>query len=238
MEETFRLDLNQPWEAIDIKTGHAVLIPKGSHQAIRMLLKSPPDQTEENYLVVTVQHEGKRVLAGLREAYWRQWEGHYIPELRVTIRGMNEKPHPPVRRQLLFPPRSFNCRRSLFIADTINERIRKVSSNGIITTVAGNGSSGYSGDRGPAINAQLYSPYAVAVDSAGNLFIVDGLRIRQVSSNGIITTVAGNGSPGYSGDGGPAIKAQLNHPQGLAGVAVDGLWILFIAWSNRISTVV
>jgi len=95
MEETCRLDLNQSWEAIDIKTGHAVLIPKGSHQAIRMLLKSPPDQTEENYLVVTVQHEGKRVLAGLREAYWRQWEGHYIPELRVTIRGMNEKPHPP-----------------------------------------------------------------------------------------------------------------------------------------------
>jgi len=56
MEETCRLDLNQPWEAIDIKTGHAVLIPKGSHQAILMLLKSPPDQTEENYLVFTVQH--------------------------------------------------------------------------------------------------------------------------------------------------------------------------------------
>ena len=94
MEETFRLDLNQSWEAIDIKTGHAVLIPKGSYQAIRMLLKSPPDQAEENYLVVTVQHEGKRVLAGLREAYWRHWEGHYIPEFRVTIREMNEKPHP------------------------------------------------------------------------------------------------------------------------------------------------
>jgi hypothetical protein len=94
MEKTFRLDLNQAWEAIDIKTGHAVLIPKGSHQAIRMLLKSAHDQTEENYLVVRVQHEGNPVLAGLREAYWRHWEGHYIPELRVTIREMNEKPHP------------------------------------------------------------------------------------------------------------------------------------------------
>ena len=93
MEETFRLDLNQSWEAIDIKTGHAVLIPKGSHPAIRMLLKSARDQTEENYLVVRVQHEGKPVLAGLREAYWRHWEGHYIPELRVTIRETNEKPH-------------------------------------------------------------------------------------------------------------------------------------------------
>src|SRR5262249_21148488 len=71
MEETFRLDLNQSWEAIDIKTGHAVLIPKGSHQAIRMLLKSPPDQTEENYFVVAIQDEGGQVLAGLREAYWR-----------------------------------------------------------------------------------------------------------------------------------------------------------------------
>ena len=95
MEETFRLDLNQSWEAIDIKTGHAVLIPKGSHQAIRMLLKTPPDATEEPYLVVTVQHEGKAVLAGLREAYWRHWEGHHIPELRVTIREMNEQLHHP-----------------------------------------------------------------------------------------------------------------------------------------------
>jgi len=95
MEETFLLDLNQSWEAIDIKTGYAVLIPKGSHQAIRMLLKSSRGQTKENYLVVRVQHEGKGVLAGLCEAYWRQWEGPYIPEFRVTIREMNEKPHPP-----------------------------------------------------------------------------------------------------------------------------------------------
>ena len=98
MEKAFRLGLNQSWEAIDIKTGHPVLIPKGSHQAIRMVLKGPHDQTEENYLVVTVQCEGNPVLAGLREAYWRQWEGHYIPELRVTIREMNEKPHPPFQK--------------------------------------------------------------------------------------------------------------------------------------------
>jgi hypothetical protein len=99
MEETFRLDLNQSWEAIDIKTGHAVLIPKGSYQAIRMLRKSPPDQIEENYLVVAVQGEGGPVLAGLREAYWRQWEGHYIPELRVTIREMKEKQHHPRKQR-------------------------------------------------------------------------------------------------------------------------------------------
>ena len=95
MDETFRLDLNRSWEAIDIKTGHAVLIPKGSHQAVRMLHQTPRDATEEPYLVVTVQHEGKRALAGLREAYWRQWEGHHIPELRVTIREWKEKPPQP-----------------------------------------------------------------------------------------------------------------------------------------------
>jgi len=100
MEETFRLELNQSWEAIDIKTGRAVLIPKGSHQAIRMLRKSPPDQTEENYLVVTVQQEGYQVLKNLRKAYWRQWEDHYIPEFCVTIRETKKKqlPPPPKRR--------------------------------------------------------------------------------------------------------------------------------------------
>ena len=94
MEETFRLDLNRSWEAIDIKTDQPVLIPTGSHQGIRMLHQNTRDATEEPYLVVTVQHEGKPVLAGLREAYWRQWEGHHIPELRVTIREMNDKQHP------------------------------------------------------------------------------------------------------------------------------------------------
>ena len=93
MDETFRLALNQSWEAIDIKTGHAILIPKGSHQATRMLHQTSRDAMKEPYLVVTVQHEGKPVLAGLREAYWCHWEGHYIPEFRVTIREMNAKPH-------------------------------------------------------------------------------------------------------------------------------------------------
>jgi len=98
VKETFRLELNQSWEAIDIKTGHPVLIPKGSHQAIRMLLNDPRDQTEENYLVVTVQHESNPVLAGLREAYWRQWEGHHIPELRVTIEEWKENAPPSPRK--------------------------------------------------------------------------------------------------------------------------------------------
>ena len=95
MEETFRLELHRSWEAIDIQTGAAVVIPKGSHKAVRILHCAARDAKEEPWLVVTIQHRGESVSAGLREAFWRQWEAHYIPELRVTIRGMNEKLHPP-----------------------------------------------------------------------------------------------------------------------------------------------
>jgi hypothetical protein len=95
MSETFRLDLNQSWEAIDIKTQDPILIPRGSYKAIRMPVKGPRDQAEENYLVVTIQSQGTPVLAGLREAYWRQWEGHHVRELRVTIQEWKEKPRHP-----------------------------------------------------------------------------------------------------------------------------------------------
>ena len=115
---------------------------------------------------------------------------------------------------------------NLYIADSGNNRIRKVS-NGVITTVAGNGTSGFSGDNGPATSAQLSIPIAVAVDSAGDLYIADyaNNRIRKVS-NGVITTVAGNGNAGFSGDNGPASSAEVNAPQG---VAVDSAGNLYIA---------
>jgi uncharacterized protein (TIGR03437 family) len=120
-----------------------------------------------------------------------------------------------------------------FIADTANSRVRKVSPGGIISTVAGNGTSGFSGDGGPATSASLYCPFGVAVDAAGNLFIADtyNYRVRKVSPGGIISTVAGNGSLGFfSGDGGPATSASLNWPYG---VAVDAAGNLFIADYNN-----
>jgi uncharacterized protein (TIGR03437 family) len=119
---------------------------------------------------------------------------------------------------------------NLYIADTDNNRIRKVS-NGVITTVAGNGAYGFSGDNGPATSAQLYYPNAVAVDAAGNLYVADwgNSRVRKVA-NGVITTVAGNGRESYGGDNGPAASAQLYTP---AGVAVDSAGNLYIAdWGN------
>ncbi len=119
---------------------------------------------------------------------------------------------------------------NLFIADSSNQRVREVvKATGNIITVAGTGSAGFSGDGGPATAAMLYSPQSVAVDGNGNLFIADAsnYRIRAVvQSSGSIVTVAGTGTAGYSGDGGPATSAKLYNAYG---VAVDGSGNLFIA---------
>jgi uncharacterized protein (TIGR03437 family) len=126
---------------------------------------------------------------------------------------------------------------NLFIADTLNAKVRKVSASGVISTVAGSGTPGYGGDGAAATSAQLNLPIGVAVDGNNNLYIADfgNSRVRKVSANNI-STVAGNGSFGYSGDGGQAVKAQLNGPQG---VAVDAAGNLYIAdtENNRIREV-
>jgi uncharacterized protein YjdB len=117
---------------------------------------------------------------------------------------------------------------NVFIADAGNCVIRKVNASGIISTVAGNGSCGFSGDGGPATSAQLHAAQGIAIDGAGNLYIADrnNNRIRKVNTSGIITTVAGNGTRGYSGDGGAATAAELNYP---SGVAVDAIGNLYVA---------
>ena len=117
---------------------------------------------------------------------------------------------------------------NLYIADTQNHAIRKVTPAGMISTVAGSGVRGYASDTGPATSAQLALPGGVAVDAAGDIYIADtgNHAIRKVTPNGVIGTVAGNGLPGYFGDGGKAIAAQLNSPQG---VAVDAGGNLYIA---------
>ena len=110
---------------------------------------------------------------------------------------------------------------NLFIADAFNQRIRRVdAATGVISTVAGTGTSGFSGDGGAATSAQFNNPVGVAVDAAGNLFIADrsNQRIRKVTAAGVISTVAGTGTSGFSGDGGAATSAQLAGP---SGVAVD-----------------
>ncbi|MGA3235026.1 MAG: hypothetical protein ABSG03_01885 [Bryobacteraceae bacterium] len=120
---------------------------------------------------------------------------------------------------------------NLYITDVSASVVRKVSPGGIITTVAGNGSQGYSGDTGPATAAMLNGPQGVAVDASGNLYISDTLNgvIRGVTVSGTISTIAGNGIDGYSGDGGPAISAEFGSP---TGIVVDSAANLYIADSG------
>jgi uncharacterized protein (TIGR03437 family) len=138
---------------------------------------------------------------------------------------------------------------NLYISDLGNGRIRKVSANGIITTVAGNGTATYSRDGGPATMAGIDSPWHVAVDAAGNLYITERLDpfaqssgnfVRLVGGNGIISTIAGNGDntlggghTGYAGDGGPATKAELRLPEGIA-VSNRGLVYVAQLFSARV----
>ncbi|MBL0156357.1 MAG: hypothetical protein IPP47_04560 [Bryobacterales bacterium] len=116
----------------------------------------------------------------------------------------------------------------VYFSDTNNHCIRKIATDGYITTIAGTGVAGVLGDGGLATAAKLNHPIGLALDSAGSLYIADQMnnRIRKINSAGIITTVAGAGLPGYSGTGGPATSAQLRYP---SGVAVDASGNIFIA---------
>lgn len=127
---------------------------------------------------------------------------------------------------------------NVYIADTHNNQIRKVAPNGIITAVAGDGEHAYGGDGGSALRASLDYPAAIVRDAQGNLYIADqhNSRIRRVSPDGVITTVAGTGEEGFSGDGGPAANAMLAYP---ADVALDAQGNLYIAdqRNNRVRRV-
>jgi uncharacterized protein (TIGR03437 family) len=116
---------------------------------------------------------------------------------------------------------------NVYIGDLLSSRVRKVDTSGIITTVAGNGTPGNSGDGGPATSAQFYAPSAIALDNAGNLYVADGTSqlIRKVDTNGIIHTVAGNGTAGFTGDGGPATSAEFFGIEGLATDSAGNLYI-------------
>ena len=115
-----------------------------------------------------------------------------------------------------------------YVADTANNRVRKVQPGGNLFTIAGNGNASYFGDGGPATKGSVNQPEGVAVDAAGNVYIADTLdhAVRKVTPDGVITTLAGTGNPGYSGDGGPANRARLNQPRG---VAVDAAGNVYVA---------
>ena len=128
---------------------------------------------------------------------------------------------------------------NVYISDTGNHRIRKVLTSGVITTVAGTGGNSFGGDGGPAIQAQLNTPFQIAIDAADNLYIADSLnrRVRKVTtSSGVISTIAGDGRIGSGGDGGAAVNAQFLLPYG---IAVDRSGVVFVldAFDGRVRRV-
>ena len=121
---------------------------------------------------------------------------------------------------------------NVYIAETDNHCVRKIDTHGIISTVAGTGMEGFSGDGGPAVTAMLSFPTDIAVDESGSIYVVDqgNNKIRRIDRRGIITTVAGNGQYGYGGDGGPATAAALYIPEA---ITVDSMGNLYVADSNN-----
>jgi sugar lactone lactonase YvrE len=146
-----------------------------------------------------------------------------------------------VEAQLNFPGAvAIDEQGHVYIADTMNHRIRKVDANsGLITTIAGTGQKRWSGDGGPAVSAALNEPTALALDQKGRLYIADqsNHRVRRLDlDTGIITTVAGTGEAGYSGDGMPAHEAALSGPSGLA-IGADGTLYIADTFNGRIRKV-
>jgi DNA-binding beta-propeller fold protein YncE len=136
---------------------------------------------------------------------------------------------------------AFDAAGNLYFSDTFNNRIRRVDArSGVITTIAGNGEEGFAGDGGPAIEAALNQPYGIAIDRAGNLYIADRLnrRVRRIdAASGVITTLAGTGEAAYGGDGGPAARAGLAEPNGLAFDLAERLLYITDVADNRVRVV-
>lgn len=126
---------------------------------------------------------------------------------------------------------------NLIYGDAFTNRVRRINTQtGVVTTIAGSGTQGFSGDGGPAVNAQLNLPSFLVADEEGNIFFIDSgnMRIRRIAPDGIITTIAGNGTPGYSGDGGPATEAQFNLSfLDVGGLALDPDGSVYLADSDN-----
>jgi hypothetical protein len=157
---------------------------------------------------------------------------------RVTIAGKGVAGFSgdggPATSAMLFNPRGLAVDKdgNVYIVDASNQRLRKVDTQGIITTIAGTGATGYNGDSFPATSATLSEPRSVAVDGAGRIFVTDGnnFRIREIQ-NGIITTVVGSGQLGFSGDNGPASSAAVDFPWGMS-VNPAGTTLIFWDWNR------
>jgi sugar lactone lactonase YvrE len=120
-----------------------------------------------------------------------------------------------------------DSRGNIYITDELNQRVRRVDPAGTITTIAGTGVAGSSGDGGPAVAAQLTDPLGVAVDAGGTVYVADAgaNKVRTIDASGRIVTKAGDGSAGFAGDGGPSTSARLNAPGGIVADAAGNIYI-------------
>lgn len=127
---------------------------------------------------------------------------------------------------------------NLYLADASNNRVRKITPGGIISTIAGTGPATFGGDGGPAIAAQLYNPAGLGMDAAGNLYVADqfNYRIRRITTTGIITTMAGSGINGFSGDGGPALVARISNSNEIC-ISPSGSLVICDDFNNRVREV-
>jgi|DewCreStandDraft_3_1066083.scaffolds.fasta_scaffold00063_13 sugar lactone lactonase YvrE len=164
------------------------------------------------YIADTQHHRIRRVTLGQ--------ESPRIETIAGTgISGFNGDDRPAIEAHLNFPRGlAVDAAGNLYVADTFNHRVRKITPEGMITTVAGTGRAGFSGDGDLAVRAELRFPLAVAVDADGRLYIADAgnNRVRRVDLDGVIATIAGTGKRGFEGDDGPAVAAALDTPAALA----------------------
>jgi hypothetical protein len=175
------------------------------------------------------------------------WLGHRVRKIEAgtiaTVAGTGEKGFSgdggPATQAALSSPSALLLASdgALLIADTLNHRIRRLAVDGTIDTVAGTGEIGFSGDGGPARDARLASPFGLALDDAGNLYVADrdNVRVRRILPDGTIDTIAGTGEPGLSGDGGPAVDAELSF---LARLFVDDTHLLVADQGNSVARLI
>ncbi|OKH98947.1 hypothetical protein A6A06_25420 [Streptomyces sp. CB02923] len=189
------------------------------------------------------------VAAATGSLYIADYQNHRVRKVRadgvvVTVAGSGKKGYggdggPAVAAAFRDPAGvALDGAGRLFVADRSNQRIRKVGRDGVVTTVAGNGTAGFGGDGGPATAASLNFPHALSVGRDGSLYIADDYnhRIRKVTPDGIITTVAGDGTEGFGGDGGPATGASLNFPHAVA-VGRSGQLYIADRYNHRVREV-
>jgi trimeric autotransporter adhesin len=127
---------------------------------------------------------------------------------------------------------TFDQSGNLFASQPTEHSVRRIAADGVVTLFAGSGLSGFLGDNGPAVSARLNAPTGIRLDAQRNLVIADSgnHRLRRVATDGIITTIAGNGTPAFTGDGGAATSASLNNP---TGIAINGANLIFVADTNN-----